>query len=83
MREFRKRKFAGKRCKTIGEQPPDRLLYSVGCGSLENCDYVMLYLDVGNGEKLHLLVDSVAKISLLKSKRLMGTAEFEPRDKIK
>ena len=66
----------------IGEQPPDRLLYSVGCGSLENCDYVVLDLDVGNGEKLHLLVDSGADISLLKSRRLLGTAEFEPRDRV-
>jgi hypothetical protein len=39
----------------------------------------MLDLDVGNGEKLHLLVDSGADISLLKSRRLLGTAEFEPR----
>ena len=56
--------------------PPDRLLYSVGCESLENCDYVMLDLDVGNGEKLHLLVESGADISLLKRRRLLGTAEF-------
>jgi len=42
----------------------------------------MLDLDVGNGEKLHLLVDSGANISLLKSRRLLGTAEFEPRDRV-
>ena len=41
----------------------------------------MLDLDVGNGEKLHLLVDSGVDISLLKSRRLLGTAEFEPRDR--
>jgi hypothetical protein len=35
---------------------------------------------VGNGGKLHLLVDNGADISLLKSRRLLGTAEFEPRD---
>jgi hypothetical protein len=43
----------------------------------------MLDLDVGNGEKLHLLVDSGADISLLKSRRLLGTAEFEPRDRVR
>jgi hypothetical protein len=32
----------------------------------------MLDLDVGNGKKLHLLVDSGADISLLKSRRLLG-----------
>ena len=82
-REFRTQKVAGKRGKTIGEQPPDRLLYSVGCVSLENCDYVMLDLDVGNEEKLQLLVDSGADISLLKSRRLLGTVDFEPRDRVR
>ena len=43
----------------------------------------MLDLDVGNGEKLHLQVDSGADISLLKSRRLLGTAEFEPRDRVR
>jgi len=43
----------------------------------------MLDLDVGNGEKLHLLVDSGADISLLKSRRLLGTAEFERRDRVR
>jgi hypothetical protein len=43
----------------------------------------MLDLDVGNGEKLHLLVDSGANISLLKSRRLLGTAQFEPRDRVR
>jgi hypothetical protein len=66
----------------IGEQPPDCLLYSVGCRSLEYCDYVELDLDMGNGEKLHLLVNSGADISLLKSKTLLGTMEFEPRDRV-
>jgi hypothetical protein len=42
----------------------------------------MLDLDVGNGEKLHLLVESRADISLLKSRRLLGTADFEPRDRV-
>ena len=43
----------------------------------------MLDLDVGNGEKLHLLVDSAADISLLKSRKLLGTAEFDPRDGVR
>ena len=43
----------------------------------------MLHLDVGNGEKLHLLVNSGADISLLKRKGLLGTAEFEPRDRVR
>jgi len=38
---------------------------------------------VGNGEKLHLLVKSGAVISPFKSKRLLGTTEFEPRDRVR
>ena len=37
----------GKQGKTAGEQPPDRLLQSVGCKSLGQADYVKLNLDVG------------------------------------
>jgi hypothetical protein len=43
----------------------------------------MLDLDVGNREKLQLLVDSGADISLLKCRRLLGTADFEPRDRVR
>ena len=38
---------------------------------------------MGNGEKLQLLVDSGADISLLKCRRLLGTADFEPRDRVR
>jgi len=37
---------------------------------------------VGNGEKLHLLVESGTDISLLKSRRLLGTAQFESRERV-
>jgi hypothetical protein len=43
----------------------------------------MLDLDVGNGEKLQLLVDSGADIRLLKGRRLLRTSEFEPRDRVR
>ena len=45
------------------EQPPDRLLYSVGCANKECCDYITLELDVSQGRKLHFLVDSGADIA--------------------
>ena len=64
-------------------QPPDRLLCSVGCVNKESCDYVAMELDVGNGNKLYLLVDSGADISLLKSRNLLGSAEFEPKEKVR
>jgi hypothetical protein len=62
--------------------PSDRLLYSIGSGSFEYCDYVELGLDMGNGYKLQLLVDNRDDISLLKSKTLLGTTEYEPRDRV-
>jgi len=63
------------------EQPPDRLLYSVGCANKERCDCITSELDVSQGRKLHPLLDSGAGISFVKSYKLLGTAEFEPRDR--
>jgi hypothetical protein len=44
---------------------------------------VELNLDVENACTLYLLIDSGADVSILKSARLRGTAEFEPKDKIR
>jgi hypothetical protein len=66
----------------MGGQPPNRLLHSVDCWHFEQRDYVKLCLDVGR-EELPLLVDNRADISLLKSKRLVGTTEFEPREEVR
>ena len=65
-----------------GEQLPDHLLYSVGCANKEHCDCITLELDVSQGRKLHFLVDSGADISLVKSYKLLGTAEFKPKDRV-
>ena len=62
---------------------PDRRLHSVGCEERELCDYVTLELDVSKGEKLYFLVDSGADISLVKSKKLLGTVECEPKDRVR
>jgi hypothetical protein len=48
----------------------------------ELCDYTTLELDVSQGHKLYFLVDSGADISLVKSYQLLGTAEFEPKDRV-
>ena len=73
----------GKRVKTEGEQPPDRRLDSVGCLNRELCDYTTLELDLSKEDKLYFLVDSGADISLVKSQKLLGTVEFEPRDRVR
>jgi len=38
---------------------------------------------VSQGCKLHFLVDSGADISLVQSYKLLGTAEFEPKDSVR
>ena len=38
---------------------------------------------MSQGRKLHFLVDSGADISLVKSYKLLGTAEFEPNDRVR
>lgn len=40
-------------------------------------------MDIGKGNKLYFLVDSGADISLIKSEKLLGTATFEPRDRVR
>jgi hypothetical protein len=73
-------RLSGKRGKTAREQPPDPRLYSVSCMNREHCNYITLELDVSQGHKLHFLADSGADISLVRSYKLLGTAEFEPKD---
>lgn len=63
-----------------GEQPPDHRFYLVGYEDRELCDYVTLELDVSKGEKLYFLVDIGVNISLVKSKKLLGTVGFKPKD---
>jgi len=72
-----------KRVKTDGEQPPDRRLYSIGCADTGRCDHVTLELDMSQGHKLYFLVDSGTDISLVESEKLLSTAEFEPRDRVR
>ena len=54
---------------------------SVIWARLENC---LLHVGLRCGKrKVHLLAHSGANISLLKSWRLLGTVEFEPRDRVR
>ena len=38
---------------------------------------------MSQGHKLYFLVDSGADISLVKREKLLSTAEFEPRDRVR
>ena len=64
---------------------PDRghLTVSVGCVHRKHCDYITVELDVSQGRKLHFLVNSGAYISLVKSYTLLGSAESEPKDRVR
>jgi hypothetical protein len=48
----------------------------------EHWEYITLELDVSQGHKLHFLVDSGAHISFIKTYKLLGAAEFEPKDRV-
>jgi hypothetical protein len=72
-----------KREETDGEQLSSGRLYSIGCTGKNLCEYVGLDLDVTNEKRLYLLLDIGADVSLLKSKKLIGTVTLEPRDKVK
>ena len=48
----------------------------------ERCD-ITLELYVSQGHKVYFLVDIGADISLVKSYKLLGTAEFEPKDRVR
>jgi hypothetical protein len=64
-------------------EPPDRRIYSIGCTDPECCDYVVFELDVSQGCQLYFLVDRGADISLVKSEKLLGMVEFEPKDRVR
>jgi hypothetical protein len=81
--QSKKRKFGnGKQERTVAEQLPNIHFHSVGCIGNECCECVSLDPDVNTGTKLYLLSDSRADICLLKSKNLLGTVKFEPKEKV-
>jgi predicted aspartyl protease len=47
------------------------------------CDFIKFKLDIGRDEELYFLLDTGADVSIIKSEKLIGSTEFEPREKIK
>jgi len=74
------RRLSGKEVRRTKNSRPTN---SVGCVNRKHCDYIILELGVSQGHKLCFLVDSGADISLVKSYKLLGTAEFEPKDRVR
>jgi hypothetical protein len=68
---------------TRTESSRPTVVYSIGCTNPEHWDYVVFELDVSQGRQLYFLVDSGAYISLVKSEKLLGTAEFKLRDRVR
>jgi len=56
---------------------------SVGCVNRKHCECTILELDVSQGHLLCFLVDSGADINLVKSYKLLRTAEFESKDRVR
>jgi hypothetical protein len=84
---MRKEKYAsgkiGKRQPTVGEQPPDSHLRSIGCINTTAGDYIRFKIDISKEDELYFLVDTGADVSIISSKKLIGTTEFEPRQKVR
>ena len=68
---------------TIGQQPSDGPVYSVGCIGNENLECLRLKVDISKENELLFLIDMGADISLLKGDKLIGTTEYDPDRKVK
>jgi hypothetical protein len=66
-----------------GEQSSDSQFHSIGCMNADRGDFVKLTLDVSKEKELFFLVDTGADVSIVNSKKLIGTTEFEPRQKVR
>jgi hypothetical protein len=49
----------------------------------KTCDFIKFKLDIGRDEELYFLLDTGADVSIIKSEKLIGSTEFESREKIK
>lgn len=73
----------GKRERTVDSQPTDGPYCSIGCISENKCEGLEWEVDVSKAGRLRFLVDTGADISLIKSTKLIGEAEFDPDRKVK
>jgi hypothetical protein len=73
----------GKQGETDEKQPPNSLLCSICFRADNSGDYVSLNLDISKAGNLYLLLDSSADLSVLKSRKLVGTSALKPRNKVK
>jgi hypothetical protein len=49
----------------------------------KTCDFVKFRLDISRDRELYFLLDTGADVSIIKSEKLIGSTEFEPREKVK
>jgi predicted aspartyl protease len=49
----------------------------------KTCDFVKFRLDISGDRELYFLLDTGADVSIIKSEKLIGSTEFEPREKVK
>jgi hypothetical protein len=70
-------------------RPPDKenprigSVNALGCGNGMTTRCVRMQADISNGEKLLLLVDTGAAISILKPDKLDKTKQFDPEGRVK
>jgi hypothetical protein len=64
-------------------QPSDSQLRSIGCVNTDTGDFIKLTLDISKEEDLLFLLDTGADVSVINSKKLINTTEFEPQQKVR
>jgi hypothetical protein len=73
----------GKREPTVGRQPLDSQLHAIGRVNTLVGDFIELKLDISEEKGLFFLLDTGADVSVVKSKKLIGTTEFESQQKVR
>jgi hypothetical protein len=64
-------------------QPADSQYRSVGCISNDMDEYIELAVEESKPGRIRFLLDSGADISLIKGSTLIGSTEFDPKQKVK
>jgi hypothetical protein len=84
---YKNRKFTRlkgrKRSQTVRSQPTDGQLYTIGCVSESETEFLEFNVDISRVLKLRFLLDTGAEISLIKSPKLIGTTEFDPSQRVR
>jgi hypothetical protein len=73
----------GKREPTVRRQPSNSQLHSIDCVNTDSGEFIKLTLDISKENELFFLLNTGADVSVINSKKLISTTEFEPQQKVR